>query len=57
MSVPKEYKMLVKEEIPNQKISTLVRFWNKIFTTCQILNQVFYNASDFKTKFSQRVRF
>ena len=50
MSVPKEYKMVVKKEIPNQKISTLVRFKNKIFTACQISNQVFYNASDFKTK-------
>ena len=26
MSVPKEYKIVVKKEIPNQKNSTLVRF-------------------------------
>ena len=26
MSVPKEYKMLVKNEIPNQNFSSLVRF-------------------------------
>ena len=26
MSVPKEHKIVVKKEIPNQKISTLVRF-------------------------------
>ena len=26
MSVPKEYKMVIKKDIPNQKISTLVRF-------------------------------
>ena len=38
MSVPKEYKVLVKNEIPKQNISSLVRFLNKIFTMCQILN-------------------
>ena len=57
MSVPKEYKMIVRKEIPNQKIATLVKFYNKSFTMCQISIQVFYNASDFKTKFPQRVRF
>ena len=57
MSVPKEYKRLVENEIPNQKISSLVSFWNKIFRTCQISNQVLYNASDFKTKISQRDSF
>ena len=36
MSVPKEYKMLGKSGIPNQKISSLVRCLNQIFTTCQI---------------------
>ena len=51
MGVPKDYKMVVKNEIPNQKISSLVRL-KKNFTTCQISNQVFYNASDFKTKSS-----
>ena len=49
--------MVVKNEIPNQKLSSLVKFSNKRVTTCQISNQVFYNATDFKTKFSQRVRF
>ena len=57
MSVPKEYKMIVKNEIKNQKNSNLVRFQNENFTTCHILNQVLYTASDFETKFSQRVRF
>ena len=56
MSVLKENKLLVRNETPNQKISTLVTFENKIYTTCQISNQVFYNASDFK-KASQNVRF
>ena len=30
---------------------------SKSFTTCQILNELFYNASDLKTKVLQRVRF
>ena len=47
MNVPEEYKMPVENEIPNQKISSLVRFWNKNFTPCQISNQIFL----------QRVRF
>ena len=67
MSVPEENKLLVRNETPNQKISTLVRFQNKIFTTCQISNQLFtarqnlkqkfHNMSDFKSKILQRVRF
>ena len=56
MSVPKKYEVLVRNEIPNQKTSTYVGFWNKYFTMCQISNQFSYNASDFKTKFSQYVR-
>ena len=56
MSVPKENKIRFRNEIPNQKISTLVRFQNKVFRTCQISNQFFYHPSDFKTKFSQHVR-
>ena len=48
---PKEYKSLVKDEIPNQKISSLVRFENKIFTACQILNQKIYNVSGFVLNF------
>ena len=46
MSVPKEYKMLVENEFPNQNIQVLsdlgtrflqhVRFKNKFFTTRQI---------------------
>ena len=60
MSVPEKNKLIVENEIPNQKISTLVRFKNKIFTTCQISNQFFttrqilnrklYNVSDFVLK-------
>ena len=49
MSVPKKNKKVVEKQIPNQKTSKLVRFWNKTFTMCQIWNQSFYNASDFKT--------
>ena len=57
MSVPKENKILVRNEIPNQKVSSVVRFQNKTSTTCQVSNQFFYNASDFKTKFLHHVRF
>ena len=57
MSVPKKLKIIVKNEIPNQKISSSVRLQSKSFTTYQIPNQFFYNASDFKTKVLQRVRF
>ena len=57
MSVPKEYKLVEKKEIPNQKIANLARFENKIYKRCQISNHFFYNALDFNTKFSQRVRF
>ena len=39
----------------SKKKSSLVRFQNILFTTCQISNQVSYNASAFKSKFSQRV--
>ena len=50
-------KILGKNEIPNQKNSSLVRFWNKIFTTCRIWKQNFHNVSNFKTKFLQLDRF
>ena len=56
MSVTKEYRIIVKNEIPNQKSSSLVKFWNNFFTTGQVSNQVFYNASDFKANFSQCAR-
>ena len=46
MSVPKEYKMVVKK-----------RFRIKKFNSCQILKQNFYSVSDFKSSFLQRVRF
>ena len=59
--------MVVKNEIPNQQISCLVRFQNKIllrvrfpikfFTTCQILKQNFHNMSDFRSKILQCVGF
>ena len=44
--VSKEYKMLVKIEIPNQKIQVLSDF-----------KQKFYNVSDFKWTVLQHVRF
>ena len=47
MSVPKENKVFVRNEIPNQNISTLVKFSNKNFTTCQNLNKKIYNVSNF----------
>ena len=57
ISVPKKYKMLVKDEISNQKKLSLGRFLKKNFTTCQTSNRVFYNASIFNTKISHCVRF
>ena len=66
MSVPKQNKLLVRNEIPNQKkfnssqilnVSVFksiflqrVRFQNKILPTCQTLNQKFYNVSDIVLK-------
>ena len=49
--------MLVENEIAKQTVSSLVRFQNKNFTTCQTLNEFFYNASDYESIFLQRVRF
>ena len=40
-----------------EKFPQRVRFWIKIFTTCQTLNSSFYNASDFELKFSRCVTF
>ena len=67
MSVPKEYKMVIENEILIQKISVLsdfktkflqrVRFQITFFTTRQILKQKFQNMSDFNSKNLQRVRF
>ena len=56
MSVPKEFKILMKNEIPNQKKSSLVRFQIKFFTTRQIVKQKIHNVSDFKSSFLKRVR-
>ena len=50
MSFPKEYKMLFKKDILRQKISSLVRFWNKNFTTCQILIEFFLKRVRFWIK-------
>ena len=60
MSVPKENKLFVRNEIPNQKFQILsdfktkfsqgVRFQIKFFTTRQILKQNFYNMPDFVFK-------
>ena len=59
--------MVVKNEIPNQKIQALsdfqtkllqrVRFQIKFFTTRQILKENFHNVSDFESKILQCVRF
>ena len=67
MSVPNEYKMVVKNEIRNQKFQALsdfetklsqsVRFQIKFFTLRQILKQNFHNVSDFKSQFLQSVSF
>ena len=46
MRIPKVYKMLVKNDIPKQKSSSLVR-----------IRQNFYNVSDFKRTFLKRVGF
>ena len=66
MSVPKEYKMLVKNEIRIEKFQVLsdflaivlqrVSFQIKYFTTRQILKQSFHNVSDFEPKILQQVR-
>ena len=67
MSVPKENKLLVRNEYPNQKKFQLlsdfktkflqrVRFQIMFFTTRQILKQNFHNVSDFASKIL-RVRF
>ena len=49
MSVAKEYKMLVENSIPNQKISS-GQILKQNFATCHISNQCLYNASDFVSK-------
>ena len=41
MDIRKKYKLLVKNEIPKQKILSLARFYSKIFTTGQILKTKF----------------
>ena len=46
MSVPKEYKMVVKKDSESKNRNS-----------CQILKQNFYNVSDFKSSFLQRVGF
>ena len=40
-----------------ENFSQRVTFWIKNFTTCQILNWIFYNASEFELKKLWRVRF
>ena len=67
LSVPKEHKLLVRNDISNQKIKFLSDFKTKFlqrfifqikfFTTRQIIKQNFHNVSDFKSKVLQRVRF
>ena len=47
--VSKEYKMLVKNEIPKRKFQAFSDIKKK-FTTRQILKRNFYNASDFDLK-------
>ena len=38
-------------------IFRFVRFWIKIFSSCQLSNWIFYNVSDFKSIWFQRVSF
>ena len=59
--------MLVEIETPKQKFQVLseletkilqrVRLSNKFFTTRQIFQQKFYNASDFELRILTRVKF
>ena len=67
LSVPKEFKLLVENEIPNQKFEGLsdfktkylqpVRFQINFFTTRQILKQIFHNVSFFKSEVLKRFRY
>ena len=47
----------LKRTILTQKIISKIVFLNKKFTTSQILNEIFYNASIFDLKVLQRVCF
>ena len=44
--------MILKEKVFVKSV-----ILNKIFSYCQILNQLFHNASDFESTFLQRVVF
>ena len=48
--------VFLKSMILNQIFFRLVRFWIKVFITCQILTQLFKHASDFDLKNIQHVR-
>ena len=50
-------KKFFKKHDFESKIFRLVRFWIKVFITCQILNQLFKHASDFDLNIIQHVRF
>ena len=46
-----EWKSFCKKHDFDIKFFRLVRFWIKLFTTFQILNENFYNVSDFESIF------
>ena len=52
-----EEKIIFQKHDFETKIFRLVSFWNEIFTTCQISNQLFKNASDFEMNTLQYVRY
>ena len=47
----------VRSTILNKNIFCKKHDFGKIFWSCQFLNQILYNASDFNSNFLQRVRF
>ena len=50
-------KFFLESMILNEKIFAKAWFWNKSFSSCQIWNQIFYNASDFELKILGRDNF
>ena len=52
-----EQKIFCKKHDFEEIFFRVVRFWSKVFLTCQILNQLFKHASDFDLNNIQHVRF
>ena len=50
-------KFFLESMILNEKIFAKAWFWNKSFSSWQIWNQIFYNASDFELKILRRDSF